>query len=83
MIAAVVTVAIPSYLLGQPAAPSAWIDSASQASRSGLGRRCNEAERKGTRPAERSDFIFIKHLHLCWGYSPALRSVGSCRSYGG
>ena len=40
-----VLVTVPGHLLGQPAAPSILVKSASQAGRAGLGRRGHEAER--------------------------------------
>ena len=84
MIVAVVTVAVPSYPLGQPAAPSTLIDSSSQAGRGGLGRHCNEAERKGHRDLPKGATSFSSSISTCLGVIPRqLCSVGSCQSYGG
>src|SRR5262245_8089202 len=75
MVVAVVAVAVPGHLLGQPAALCALIDGASEACRGGLGRRCNEAERKGTETCRKERLHFHQASPLVLGLFPGMCSV--------
>ena len=70
MVVAVVTVAVPGHLIDQAAATGALLNGTTEAGRTGLRSRCNEADRKGSQPCRKKRLSLHQASPLVLGLFP-------------